>query len=80
MPMMPHSPERTAPIRNPNAVGQPSAGTKPMIRNRTAPTIATVVYCRRRYAVAPWRTAAAISCMRALPCGNAMIRRMRKTP
>ena len=48
MPMMPQAPERSAPIRKPKAVGQPSCGTRPMMMKSTAPTIAIVVYWRRR--------------------------------
>jgi len=48
MPIRPQAPESTAPSRKPNAVAQPSCGTKPMTRKSTAPTIAIVVYCRRR--------------------------------
>ena len=38
IPMIPQSPESTAPIRKPNAVVQPSCGTKPIARNRNSPT------------------------------------------
>ena len=48
MPIRPQRPDSTAPSRNPNAVGQPSAGITPMITNSTAPTIPIVVYWRLR--------------------------------
>ena len=48
MPITPQAPESTAPMRNPKAVAQPSCGIKPMMRNRITPTMAIVVYWRRR--------------------------------
>jgi hypothetical protein len=48
MPMKPVAPERIAPTAKPSAVGQPSPGTKMMIRKMTTPTIAMVRYCRFR--------------------------------
>src|SRR6185369_3101064 len=69
MPMKPAAPEAMAPIAKPHAVTQPSWPMKPMMKNSTRPTIAIVVYCLLRYALAPVCTAAAISRMRALPSG-----------
>ena len=47
MPMKPAAPERMAPIANPIAVDQlPSA--RPITRNSTTPTMAMVMYWRRR--------------------------------
>ena len=46
MPMKPAAPDRIAPMAKPTATSQPSR--KPTIRKITMPTIAIVVYCRRR--------------------------------
>ena len=77
MPMKPATPESTAPIRKPIAAAQPmsnQAMTKTM-----APTIAMVRYWRLRYADAPSRIAAAISCIFADPVSAAMTERVAQT-
>jgi hypothetical protein len=48
MPMTPQAPDSTAPRKKPHAVAQPSAGTKPITRNSTTPTMAMVLYWRHR--------------------------------
>src|SRR5438045_1789421 len=49
-------------------------------RKSTTPTIRMVRYWRLRYALAPACTAAAISCMRALPAGRRRIPVVENTP
>ena len=51
-----------------------------MTTNRITPTMPIVVYCRLRYAFAPAWIAAAISCMRGLPAGLAMIQPIDQMP
>ncbi len=65
IPAKPAAPDSTAPIRKPTAAVQ--LIRKPTSSRMTTPTMAMVVYCRRRYAWAPSWIAAAISCMRSLP-------------
>jgi hypothetical protein len=67
------------PMANPAALYQPS-GVRPMMTNSTTPTMAMVVYCRLRYALAPAWMAAAISCMRALPAGSLRMAIIENTP
>ncbi len=66
-------------MAKPPAVGHPM-GEKPIAANNTMPTIRIVEYCRLRYAFAPAWTAAAISCMRALPAGNRRMDIIENTP
>src|SRR5690348_9651758 len=53
---------------------------KPRSRNSTIPTTTIVEYWRFRYALAPACTAAAISCIRALPAGRRRIDIVETTP
>ncbi len=73
MPMNPAAPESTAPSTKPTGACQ--FWKKAAITIVTAtPTMAMVWYCRFRYASAPSRIAAAISCILALPDGIFMTR------
>ena len=58
-------PDNVAPIRYPN----PTRGLKAIltITNTTTPTIAIVLYCLAKYALAPICIAEAISCIFELP-------------
>ena len=67
MPMNPALPERIAPIRKPIAASRPSGGAIVIRTARMTATMPTVVYCRRRKAMAPSWIAAAISRMRSFP-------------
>ena len=48
IPMKPAAAERTAPIRKPKAVDQPSSFQSPIPRKMTTATMEIVRYCRRR--------------------------------
>jgi len=78
MPIKPAAPESTAPMANPSATNQPRK--YPTTKKMTIPTPAMVVYCRFRYACAPSRTAAEISCMRWLPASACMTDQIAQTP
>jgi len=81
MPMKPAAPESVAPIAKPKAASQPSgAGAMPMRMKSTAATIATVVYWRRKNAIAPSWIAPAIVCMRAFPGDCFITSVMRNAP
>ena len=65
-------------MAKPPAVAPPSAHQ--MMTNSRTPTMPMVMYCRLRYACAPAWIAAAISRIRSLPAGLAMIQPMDTTP
>ena len=70
MPKYPQIPENNPPVRNAYGTILFCKSNDAMIRNimnRTTNAIATTLYCRLRYAMAPSRTACAISRMRGVP-------------
>ena len=79
MPNQPQVPEKTQANRTPTGVTRlrMPANPRPVrISSRTANTIATTLYWRLRYAIAPARTAEAISIMSSSPSGYAMTFRL----